>query len=319
MCSSMAALMPSVPFHIVFASDNGCATGLGVAIFSLLEHLSAKDRCMITILDGGISEANKERIRTMADAMGGQVAFIDMAGYFSDSRVDHLSVATYFRLMIPEVLPTDVKRALYADTDVLFTGDVSDVFESDLCGAALAAVADVYLMQTDGGRITSSLGLPPGTPYFNAGVLLFDMDRWRDQGLVGKCLDYERHNRGKLLFHDQDVLNAVLHGSIRPLQPHWNMFDLLLNATWRRRLERGSLEPYTAGQFEEAASLPRIIHYSGSKKPWTYFNKCHAEALYVDSLLRSPWRAEGQTGFTWGRAVKKNLRKWRLKLFSDWT
>lgn len=307
------------PFHIVFASDNGCATGLGVAVFSLLEHLSGKDRCMITILDGGISEENKARIRTMADAMGGQVAFLDMTGHFAESRVDHLSKATYFRLMIAEVLPAGVERAIYADTDVLFAGDAFELFELDLDGLPLAAVADVYLMQTDGQRIRSSLGLPRGAYYFNAGVLLMDLGAWRRDGLVGKCLDYERHNRGRLLFHDQDVLNAVLQGMIKPLHPRWNMFDLLLNPVWRRRQERSSLAPYDATLFEEAAASPRIIHYSGSKKPWTYFNKCHAEALYLHYLRRSPWGAQGQTGFTCARAVKKNLRKWRLKLFSNWT
>lgn len=312
--------MSSPAYNIVFASDNGCATGLGVAIFSLLEHAADNRRLSIYILDGGISDTNKKMIEAMVSDRGAELAFIDMKGKFAGSRVDHLSEAAYYRLRIAEVLPSEVQRVLYADVDVLFLGDLEELFNTDMQGFSIAAVADVHLMQNNrDNRFTDSLGLSPESPYFNTGVILMDLEKWRNNDLVERCLAYERGNRSKLLFHDQDVLNVVLEGDVAWLHPKWNMFDLFMHSPTRRKMKRKPMAPYSVEMFEEAAANPKIMHFTGSKKPWHYFNKSNREKLYLEYMYRSPWAFEGQKGYSFGRAVKKNLRRLRMKAFGAWS
>lgn len=57
------------------------------------------------------------------------------------------------------------------------------------------------------------LHYPSSDSYFNSGVLLINLDYWREKKLMYKALDYIAKNGNNLVFYDQDVLNALLHNS----------------------------------------------------------------------------------------------------------
>lgn len=102
---------------------------------------------------------------------------------------------TFLRLFADR-LPSVPDRVLYLDTDTLINRDIGELFRTDMGGAELAAVRDYY------GRVFM------GRDYFNAGVLLLDMKKIRENGLFARAAEL---CAGKKLFlPDQTALNRLV-------------------------------------------------------------------------------------------------------------
>lgn len=190
-------------------------------------------------------------------------AFSVVARGFSNP-FDRSVPAAYFnpmycaRLCVGELLDCD--RALYLDTDILVRSSLAPLYDTDLCGNILAAIADRHFEiseNTDAVVVSGmtrvnirhlyrdALGLE--RDYFNSGVLLIDLAKWRSAGVKTLCLDYLRHHP-LALFCDQDALNFAVGSQ-----------TLIVGAEWNFMAEVASAYPDIE---------PRIIHFSGCVKPW---------------------------------------------------
>ncbi|MFO1208577.1 MAG: glycosyltransferase family 8 protein [Amaricoccus sp.] len=164
------------------------------------------------------------------------------------------TVATYLRLALPEAFEGQYERVLYLDSDIFVQGgDFGALLGVDMGARALAAVRDNIQWRTPGRRPEEfrRLGLP-GAPYFNAGVMLLDVEAFNRQRILGRCLAFADAHPGSLLRNDQSLLNLVLRGDWAELAPRWN---------WQ----------YTrASMLYEATEGANVIHFIGGKKPWTH-------------------------------------------------
>ena len=70
---------------------------------------------------------------------------------------------------------------LYVDADIISVGPLAELLELDLEGHVLGAVRDANAPWAAGpaGAAGVSLGLDPSSPFFNPGVLLMTLPRWR--------------------------------------------------------------------------------------------------------------------------------------------
>jgi lipopolysaccharide biosynthesis glycosyltransferase len=187
-----------------------------------------------------------------------------------------MTSATYHRLMIARLLPEGVARAVWLDCDLLVTGDLTALWETDLGGSHLLAVRDSVVPRVSsryGIRRWRELGLPRKAPYFNAGVMLLDVDRWRDDDigvLAGRYLMGARD----VMFWDQEGLNAVLCGRWGELDPRWNRM-----ASAERRADA-----------ERADAAHWIVHFGGTLKPWRLPEPSSGpRALFYRHLDQTPW------------------------------
>lgn len=108
----------------------------------------------------------------------------------------------------------------------------------------------------------------------NSGVILFNLDYWRKNNLAEKCLLYISNNRDKIIFHDQDTLNAVLHKHIKRLPITYNfqtgfMFTQYDYEEWIRK------------DIQQFMYAPTVIHYTGCGKPW----HIHSQHPYAKRFL----------------------------------
>jgi lipopolysaccharide biosynthesis glycosyltransferase len=167
----------------------------------------------------------------------------------------HLSrhgVATYLRLLIPPIALGRYKRLLYLDSDIFLEGPGIDrLFEIDMLNATIAAVRDNLQWRTPKRLVPEfkALGIP-STPYFNAGVLLIDVERYESEKILEQCLELLERHPEVLHRHDQSLLNLVMKGTWTELSPVWNW-----QYTWSSRF------------FADLAE-PRLIHFIGPRKPW---------------------------------------------------
>ncbi|MBB6671689.1 glycosyltransferase family 8 protein [Cohnella nanjingensis] len=270
---------------IVASTDNLYVQHLAVAFASLLVNLSQGFRARFFVIDGGIDEAERSRLEQTMHAFGAEVeliqvnqsAFSDL--YIADGR--HITQATYYRLAIPELFrDREIDRVIYLDCDLLVVDDISELWQTDMKDHPIAAVEDL-----GGHERLADLFMPANAKYFNSGVLLIQIREWNRLRITHDVLCFLRENRHRLIYHDQDGLNAVLHDRWLELHPRWNvqrnMFGKEASALSGRDRERVRL----------ATRDPAVVHFTGTSKPWQFDNAHPRKRDYYRYLSMTEWRA----------------------------
>jgi lipopolysaccharide biosynthesis glycosyltransferase len=187
----------------------------------------------------------------------------------------YLNRSTLFRLGLEKLAPVDCARVIYLDADLVVAADLRELWAKDLGGRPIAAVRDGYV---DPSEFACRWSLPDEGEYFNAGVLLIDLAKVREEGLFAQAIEFFAASATSLPFNDQDALNWAFWGSWCPLSWRWN----LQGASAAVRAARSS-----DGDGDEQGAPPCIFHFVGPKKPWD-LDLWHPWAwLYWDNRLRA--------------------------------
>ena len=254
--------------HIALACDDNYAQHLGVALVSIIENKTADRKIFFHILENGLSQKNKEKIAFVINGSGCQSRFY----HVGDEQIDnfpapgHLSRATYLRLFLPYILPVELERVLYLDCDLVVLKDLGGLYQNDLNGKALAAVKDVKAK-----AIIRIYFYPGLLSYFNAGVMLIDLKKWRNLNLLEKSVEFINNHKEELSTADQDVLNCLL-------KDDWLELDRVFNTDMKHQLMNGLPPKETV-----------ILHYSDKIKPWNYLYRGRNKKYYFKYLAHTPW------------------------------
>lgn len=254
--------------NIVLSSDNNYAQHLAVTITSILKNTKSAHMVRFFVLDSGISETLKAQIQKGTDDLMGNVIFIPMNtdltshGFVSG----HLSKAAYNRLFLDELLPQSVAKVIYLDVDLLVQDDIEKLWQVDLEGRTVGAVLDLGIISSK--RMVkdklNNLGFSIiNDGYFNSGVLVIDLEKWREEKCGEKLM--ELINTNSFRHHDQDALNKLFHSEWKVLPLRWNVippvYYLFLKIIKNKKLRDIAVE---------AKKNPAIIHFAGRTKPWEF-------------------------------------------------
>ena len=196
---------------------------------------------------------------------------------------DYLSIETYDRLLLGDVLPPELEKVVYLDCDVVLKHDLADLWDVELGDAYVGAVAELdphggSVSSANGLRLFRELGLPGDLKVFNSGVMSINLRRWRHEQLGRRVIHYLREAGDSVRWHDQDGLNSVVAGEWRELDPRWNV----TMHVHRRGFPR-----------EEADRLVRdayLIHFNTSIKPWHPGFPFPSRELFFLHLDRTAWK-----------------------------
>jgi lipopolysaccharide biosynthesis glycosyltransferase len=196
-----------------------------------------------------------------------EVRSVDTDKFSSVKLASKFPLATAYNVLAPSHLLDDAGRALYVDADVVITRDLSELFSMEM-STSVAAVLDAHIAWIGSPsmwRPWREEHIPPLTPYLNTGVLLLDLDRWRENDLTGKIIEVLQ--KYELPCVDQDAINIVLKGNFDRLAPKFNLMPYHYLTLFRYVDAIESDE-----SIEEALLNPAIIHFHRSflGKPWTY-------------------------------------------------
>lgn len=280
--------------NIVFSSDDNYAQHTAVAMASILLNTSNPAKVRFFIIDDGISEDKKSKIKSTADNLRSTVEFITvkntelMEGFVSGE----ISRACYYRIDIPNILPLDVEKVIYLDCDLLLYDDIQILWETNIGQYPIAAVCDYGIMASKRLRRQKAeyIGLPAQADYFNSGVLVMNLEVWREADYSSKVIDVVKNNR--FPNHDQDALNQVFMNNWYVLPLRWNVippvFNLFVKILKNKLMRENAIE---------AKKNPAIFHYAGGYKAWEYrlyqgFNdryyKYLAATAFSDAVMPQP-------------------------------
>lgn len=258
--------------NIVLSTDNNYVQHCAITISSILKN--NKD-VIIYILTEDLSEDNKQILSDEVNALSGKIRFvlvdksiIDALPMPSHSYLSHISRATYYRLLLPNIIPQDIDKVIYLDCDLIVNSSLDDLWNIDIEQYAIAASK-----QIGGGRDGKRLGIPKEYGYFNAGVLLINVNYWRSHNVSKALIDYLHSHSETVVFHDQDALNAVLHDKCLYLHQRWNMNYATYSKQFLSMTKKDETDYDYSNEIREAMeyqSHPSILHYSARIKPWDW-------------------------------------------------
>ncbi len=276
--------------NIVYASNDGYVRHLAASMCSMLEKNRQCPDIQVYILSMDLSGDSVKKLRQLAGSYGRELAVTEMGDLRErfqgpvDTGGYDLSIMA--RLFMGEVLPQHVDRVIYLDCDTIVAQSLEKLWDTKLEGHILGAVMEPTIYR----EVKESVGLGPAEPYYNSGVLLVDLALWRREKVQGRLLDFWTQKEGKLFASDQDVLNGVLRGRIKPLPPRYNFFTNYRYFSYEDLARRSpSYRAVTEDMFTSAKRHPSVIHYMGDERPWLRGNLNHYRRAYDMYLEKTPW------------------------------
>ena len=278
---------------VLMAFDANYAPHGATCLASLLQHSRA--RFDVTIASSADPASFADRIRR--SFAGNDRITVDIKPFQLPQDTHFplpytLTPETYLRFWVRELLPGR-SRALYMDPDTIATASVDELWHTDLQGRVLAAVP------IPNSTRPATHAMPPGSLFFNAGVLLIDLDAWEQRDYRDRCLAYLRAHPERALDGDQDILNLVTVGDWLPLDYVWNV----ISPFYRPGSHDLGLSP---AEIDRTRKQARIVHFNGANKPWTYLDDHPRKPDYLSARAQTDWKWQpaDRTPFNW---VRKHL------------
>ncbi|MDR1311343.1 MAG: glycosyltransferase family 8 protein [Burkholderiaceae bacterium] len=255
---------------ICFASDKNYLQHLAVAIASILANKAESDALRFYILENTFTDADRDALNQLKAIADFEIHYLPVKGRLLelcpvkiDNAHQHISIETYFRLFIPELIPNE-NKIIYLDCDVVVLCSLAELYTMDFGNHCVLGVRDID-SRINAKRMRTRR-------YINAGVLLMNSKRMREKSAYQQFADYIANHRETIRWHDQDVLVAVLDGHIGYVSDAWNA-----QITFEKKIR--------------FSKPPRIVHYVGSHKPWkpAGVNRPYADA-YFRYLALTPYK-----------------------------
>jgi lipopolysaccharide biosynthesis glycosyltransferase len=299
---------------VVCAADNRYAMQVAVTIRSILENLSNDRKLVQFIIDGGINKHNKRKILNTIDSercelkwISNPDALLENIQVLRDFSIGnnlaepkHITIAAYYRILIPELLPHNYKKAIYLDSDLIVNSDLGQLWDIDMGENYLLAIQDQgspYVSSPAGLINYQELGISPNAKYFNSGVLVIDLEKWRANNISSQALEYLRNKRELIRWHDQDALNIVLAGKWKDIHPRWNQMPEIFDFSFWQE------SPFPEDVYNDVVHSPFIIHFAIPAKPWNSRTTHPANNLYFQYLDKTAWR--GWRNTIWRRLWRR--------------
>lgn len=251
---------------VCFATDDAYAPYCGVAINSLIMHGSTANEYKIYILYERLSKLNIARLQGLSIEHF-SVECIGVRKWMKGKNIvenAHLSIATVYRLLACDLFNYN-ERLLYLDSDIVIEDDVSKLFNVDISGKLFGAVhgslgiknaprLKKYLENVLNIKIDN---------FFNAGVLLFNVKEFRQEGIGQRALEL-LDSRDDLVYMDQCALNILCEGKVAYFDKYWNFEFVDMDDDYA---------------MEEIPSCG-IYHFDGTIKPWQDVEVVGAEKFW---------------------------------------
>lgn len=262
---------------LALATDDYFAPYMAVTLKSIIDNSSADRNYDILVLSADVSEQNKTRIlKQISGFKNFSIRFINptkkIKGFTPYLHGHFGHIETYYRLILPELLPA-YKKIIYLDSDMVIKTDIAELFEENIDGYMLAACNDadtagLYNGYQKGKKdyMDKILCIKEPYKYFQAGTILFNLDEIRKAYSSEKILNFASKEKWEL--QDQDVLNKLCEGKVKYIDMSWNA---MVDYGKIRISKIIALAPqWLSNMYFIARKNPKIIHYAGPEKPWIY-------------------------------------------------
>lgn len=264
--------MSTTPLHIVLTFDDRYWAPAYALMRSICLFTTRRKDLVFHLFTSAIGPDHREVLERIATEFGASQTFYDIP---KDPNFAPLAQRVrqsgqfpnivYARILVAQILPPEIERLIYFDCDMLVRVPIERLYDMDMAGFPLAAVPDYVGAQIVTRRnLVDPRGIfDPATRYFNSGLLLIDLAKWRELKLVTRFEQMIADGTLAKIYFDQDVLNLLFKDNWLELDRFWNLLD--------------------PRPIHEQLN-PNVLHYTGRKKPWLYRSKVAFARLYRHAM-----------------------------------
>jgi len=261
--------------NIAYCTDANYLEYVAVSIMSVIMNNPEQNLSFfVFVYDVTDEEINK--LRSTSDKI--QVINIDkeeIEKYNNDFAIKHLNRSTYMRLAVPRLLKDKIEHFIYLDADTLCFDKLNGINSIDISNVICAVSHDALDIHDT--KNAKRLGLSTDH-YFNAGFLYINIENWIKFDIENKANTVLFEQGKSLPYFDQDALNIAIDGNVKFIDKRWNF---LFN--WFTDQQKDTF-------FYQKDILPRIIHFTGGRKPWYKEHTGLSQQLYLFYHHFTPWR-----------------------------
>lgn len=274
--------------NLVFASDQNYLTYTVVTLASILKNYKGTKPIHVYLLvDQKLDDQHVAKFAALKQIHAFQFHEIDVdASQFANIRTSAgISIATYYRLLMHKLLPKNVHKVLYLDSDLIILDSIDQLYDEKFDGAVFAGVEDSIST-----TYNKRFGIPADGRHINAGVMLVNVDALRRIRFDGLVERYLAANRYRLMLGDQQIIAELFFDAIRYVPVKWNVHGSMFAPDWIESFV-GSQNSMDASEAANAISTPSLIHYTLSRKPWMSLEHPKSETWF-EYLALTPYAAE---------------------------
>lgn len=263
----------------------------GLSILSLFDNNKEADEINVYVIEYGIGDENKERLKAIAHEYNRNIYFVDLEKISAKMDVNtNFCRSTYGKLFLSQIEGVDLMFTF--DCDTIVSGSLLDLLDVDMSGTLVAGVQD-----TVNPYFIYKIGLSDDDRYINCGgVILLNLALWRELGIEDKCIDYVMSFDGNPPFVDQGTINHICKGRTKILEPTYNVINPMFMFSVDKIKKLFKMKVYYSQQeIDNAKVNPKVIHYTGElyNRPW-FLNCDHPlKDIYINYLRKSPWKDSG--------------------------
>ena len=293
---------------------------LSVCLQSLKDNSEPKHKYDIIILESEITKHKKNLIKKKYNSNNFSVRFLHIddnafpvdIGQICEHK--HFSKETFYRILLPSLIP-DYSKIVYIDVDILILSDIYNLYNTDLNGNTIGACMDAIMngwIKAESymnNHLKNVLKLKDIRKYFQAGVMLFDCDKFRNNNCETKLLEMMKVTHMETA--DQCILNKCFNNDVELLDLSWNYENECSThkrTGWVSLMDSDILERYM-----KARQNPKIIHYVGSEKPWFFKEEDFAD-IWWEYAKKTPFYNEIVKRYEEHKNKRKKERNKELKL-----
>ncbi len=290
---------------VLCAADQRYVMPLAVTLVSAAQNLCSGTALQVWLVDGGIPESSMAMLKESIADWPIELNVVHPAGTdLRDLSVSHhISHTAYLRLLADRWVPQELDAIIYLDSDLVVRGSLDDLWEESLDGNCCMAVPDIACPWVDARRASVNFrrsspylavirpvpnyrdhGLDGDEAYFNSGVMVMNLQAWRDQRLGEQMLECLRTHRENVWCWDQYALNCVLADRWKKLPARWNVGA----HAWEYPSTVHA--PIDQAEFHEMLTNPAIIHFTTEWKPWDYGSNHPFRELFYEYLDMTAWK-----------------------------
>lgn len=253
---------------IVFSTDDNYAVPTAVAIKSIVDCDSNGELKFFILYSGFLSDDSRRLFESFIGKKN-TLEYLDVSGKIPtvSSHISHISSATYYRILLPDLLP-EYEKCLYLDGDIVVKNDLSELlnynFSEEEWVAGVKAASVITSRRTTIKERKRLLGIDNFDSYINAGVTLMNLKALRKNNCVKRMIDLVPENYP---IQDQDIINKVCFNHVKIISPKYNAMPCIFY-----KFNFGIIKIYSLKEIIQTRKNPIIIHYADKRKPWKYLN-----------------------------------------------
>ena len=193
----------------------------GTAMLSLFDNTTSEVTVHI-LHDNTLTQDNREKFIYLAGRYNQLVKFYNVEQLCADKiseminlvpaiKTSRLTIGAFYRLLIPQLLPDEIDKCIYLDSDIIVNLDINELWRIELGDKPLGAIPEskassVVFKLYGYNKYLIHAGFVDYNDYFNSGVMIMNLNYFRSADKVLKDGIKFRGEHTQCNAFDQDIL-----------------------------------------------------------------------------------------------------------------